>query len=84
MVLSHGWADRYTQVFEVEKERVSKNAACRFFYFKNCNLASLWRIHQFCSLKTKNEVQMRSGERLLLGGANLFNSTFTQPYKMLS
>lgn len=29
----------------------------------------------------KNEVQMRAGERLLLGDANLFNRTFTHPTK---
>lgn len=52
-----------------------------FLTLKNARI-----IHQFYSLKVlvKNEVLMGIGERLLLRDVSLFNSTFTQPYKILS
>lgn len=81
------WAGIYTQVFQVEEQREhAKMLHVDFFDFKKCSLANLLRIHQFCPLKmlVKNEVQMRGGERLLLGDASLFTSTFIHPYKMFS
>lgn len=61
---------------------LSENATPKFL---NVKKSYLHRNKNFCSLNlVENEVQRRGGERFLLVGTNLLNSTFRRPYEMLS